>query len=80
MVIDSTIVHGVPLGHDTYRVVIKTVVEPDAHLPIPIGDEFVFVKDAINSMVAWPQHLVFKHNEKVKCVLIYEIVVIFAET
>ena len=80
VVIDSTVIHGVLLAHDTYKVVMKTVVEPDAHLPIPIDDEFVFVKDAINIMVAWPQYLILKPNEKVKYLLIYETEVIFAET
>ena len=52
VVTDSTIIHCVSLGHDTYKVVIKTVIHLDAHLRIPIDDEIVFIKVTINTMVA----------------------------
>ena len=70
MVTDFTTIYGISLGHGTYNIGIKTMIHLDAHLPIPIGDEIVFVKDAINTMVAWPRHLVFRPNDKAKCLLI----------
>ena len=51
MVIESTIVHGVPLGANIYRVIVKTTADSKAHLPIPIGDKIVYIKDVVNTMV-----------------------------
>ena len=63
VVIDSTTIHGVPLDHDTYRVAIKIVICPNAHLPILVDDEIIFVKGAVNIIIVWPQHLVFRPNK-----------------
>ena len=52
MVTHSTTIHGVPLGHDTYTVAVKIVIHLDTYLPIPIGDEILYVKDTINTKVA----------------------------
>ena len=54
VVTDSITIYDVALGRDTHRVAIKIVVNPDTHLHIPIGDEIVFVKDAINTMIVRP--------------------------
>ena len=59
VVTKSTTIHGVPLKANTHHVAIKIAVNPEAHLPIPLGDEFVYIKDAIGTMVSWLKHLVF---------------------
>ena len=59
MVTESTTIHGVLLGANTYRVAFKTSVDSEAHLPIPIGDDFEYIKDVVETMVKWPKHLVF---------------------
>ena len=70
MVTKSTTIHGVPLGANTYRVAIKTTVEPEARLPILIGDEIVYIKDVVDTMVLWPKHFVFLFTSKVKIILL----------
>ena len=71
VVTESTIIHGVPLGANTYRVTVKMAVNLKACLPIPIVDEFVYFKDAIDTVVPWPQHLVLlSTTAKVKVILL----------
>ena len=71
MVTESTIIHEVPLGANAHCVSFTIVVNSDAHLRIPIGDEFVYIKDAIDNMVPWPKHLVFSSTTpKVKIILL----------
>ena len=71
MVTESTTIHGVPLKANTHRVVVKMVVNPEARLPIPIGDEFVYIKDIVDIMVPWPKHLVFLSTApKLKIILL----------
>ena len=71
MVIDSTIIHGVPLGANNYRILVKKALNPEACLPILVGDKIVLVKDAIDTMVPWPKHLVFSSTvPKVKIILL----------
>ena len=48
---ESTTIHGVLLGANTYRVVVKMTVDLVARLPIPIGDEIVYINDVIDIMV-----------------------------
>ena len=59
VVTESTIIHGVPLGANTHHVAVITTIDPEACLPIPIGDEFVYIKEVFDTMVPWPKHLVF---------------------
>ena len=47
----STTIHGAPLGANIHRVVVKTTVNPKAQLPISIDDEFVYIKNVIDTMV-----------------------------
>ena len=71
MVVESTIIHGVLLRANTYRVTVKKVVDPKACLPIPIDDEFVYIKDVVDTMIPWPKHLVFLSTAaKVKIILL----------
>ena len=58
MVTESTTIHGVSLKANTHYVIVKIAVNPKACLPIPIGGEFVYIKD-VNTIVSWPKHLVF---------------------
>ena len=51
MVTKSTIIHGVLLGVNSYRVVVKTVVNPETLLPIPIDEKIVYIKDVVDIMV-----------------------------
>ena len=59
MVTKSIIMHGVPLGANTHRVAVKMTINPKARLPIPIGDEFMYIKDVVDIMVPWSKHLLF---------------------
>ena len=71
MVTESTTIHGVPLGANTHRVVVKIAVNPEARLPIPIGDEFVYIKNTVDTMVTLSKHLVFLSTmPKVKNILL----------
>ena len=71
VVTDSTTMHGVPLGANNYRIAVKTAVNPEARLPILIGDKIVYIKDAIDTMVPWTKHLVFSSTvPKVKIILL----------
>ena len=71
MIIESTTIHGVPLRANTHCVLVETTVNLEARLPIPIGDEFVYIKDVIDTMVPWPKHLVFLSTvPKVKIILL----------
>ena len=70
VVTESTTIHGVLLKANTYRVEVKSAVNHNPHLPIPIGDEIVYIKNAVNTMVPWPKHLVFFSNAKVKFILV----------
>ena len=70
VVTESTTIHGVPLGTNTYRVAVKTAEDLEARLPILIGDEIVYIKNVINTMVPWPKHLVFLSTAKVKIILV----------
>ena len=40
------------VGDNTNRVAVKTIVDRKARLPIPIGDEIVYVQNVINTMVS----------------------------
>ena len=48
---------------DNLRVRITEVIVGDADLPKAISDEVVKVKDAINTFVPWPSHLVLRGFE-----------------
>ena len=58
------------LRPNTYRVVVKTAVDLEARLPILIGDEIVYIKDVVDTMVPWPKHFVFLSTAKVKIILL----------
>ena len=49
---------------------IKTTVEPETHLSIPIGDKIMYIKDVVDTMVSWLKHLMFLSTTKVKIILI----------
>ena len=71
VVTESTIIHGVPLRANTYCVAVKTTINLEAHLPIPIGDKFVYIKDVVDTMVLWSKNLVFLSiATKVKIILL----------
>ena len=71
VITESTTIHGVLLGANIYRIIVKTTVDLEACLLIPIGDEFVYIKDVIDTMVPWPKHLVFLSTAtKVKIILL----------
>ena len=60
------LIHGRQLGEGNVRVVVNNCIDENAHLPIPVGDELIFVKDAVKSFVAWPKHLVIVSDDEVK--------------
>ncbi|XP_052736913.1 uncharacterized protein LOC128197959 [Vigna angularis] len=53
----ATVVNGVQLAEDEFKVTVDEVVVPDAVLPVPTH-EFFTVEEAFKSFVAWPRHLV----------------------
>ena len=69
MVNESTTINGVPLRANIYRVVVKMAIDSEAHVPIPIGEAIVYIKDVVDTMVPWPKHLVFLSTAKVKIIL-----------
>ena len=71
MVIKSTTIDEVSLGANTYCVAVRKAVNPKTHLPIPIGDEFIYIKEVIDIMIPWLKHLVFLSTVfKVKIILL----------
>ena len=71
MITKSTTIHGLPLGANTHCIAVKTVVNTEARLLIPIGDKFVYIKEVVDTMVPWPKHLMFLSTEpKVKIILL----------
>ena len=71
MVIESTTIHRAPFGANTHHVTVKMTINPEAHLHVPIGDEFVYIKDVVDTMVPWPKHIVLLSTApKVKIILL----------
>ena len=69
--IESTTIHGVPLEANTHHVTFKMAINLEARIPIPIGDEFVYIKDTVDTMGPWPKHFVFLSTApKVKIILL----------
>lgn len=61
-------VHNVPLGESNVCVSINTAICHDAPLPIPNDNAgLIYVKDAINSFVAWPKEFVILEDDEVPC-------------
>ncbi|XP_074374711.1 uncharacterized protein LOC141715128 [Apium graveolens] len=51
-------IHGVRLGEENARVSITEVIQGDARIPFPIGDEILTVEQAIGTFIAWPRNLI----------------------
>jgi len=60
----SAVVHNIPLLHGQVKVGVKEVKDADAPVPIPT-DEVIFVGQALNTLLAWPIHLVKRLSEQV---------------
>ena len=69
-VTESTTIHGVLLGANTYCVAVKMAIDTEPHLPILIHDEIMYIKNVVDTMVPWPKHLVFLSTTKVKIILL----------
>ena len=59
IVVTEGLIHGKELGKGH-------VFNENAHLPIPVGEELILVKDVVGSFVAWPEHLVIISDYEVK--------------
>lgn len=55
--LDQTI-HGVRVAEENARVSITRVIQSDAKIPFPVGDEIVNVQQAMGSFIAWPRDLI----------------------
>lgn len=51
-------IHGVKLGEANARVSITQVIQGNAKIPFPIGDEIVSVQEAMGTFIAWPKDLI----------------------
>ena len=51
-------IHGVRLAGENARVSITKVLQSDAKIPFPIGDEIVTVQEAVGTFVAWPRDMI----------------------
>ena len=71
IVTSSSVVHGRPLGLDQSRVSIMVVLDPNALLPVPVGEEIVIVGQAVHTMVAWPNSLILDANTPVSANFLY---------
>ncbi|KAL1818593.1 hypothetical protein ACET3Z_013462 [Daucus carota] len=54
----NTVVHGVPIQPGHVRVAVDGAIQGDALLPVPVEGELETVKQAIGSMVSWPEDLI----------------------
>ncbi|KAF4350633.1 hypothetical protein G4B88_010151 [Cannabis sativa] len=60
-------VHGKDLEKGNVRVRIIECLNENARLPVHVRDGLIFVKDAVQSFVAWPEHLIiFGDSEALK--------------
>ncbi|KAF4378082.1 hypothetical protein F8388_020718 [Cannabis sativa] len=55
---DGKQVHGKDLEKGNVRVRIIECLNENARLPVHVCDDLIFVKDAVESFVAWPEHLI----------------------
>ncbi|XP_063940008.1 uncharacterized protein LOC108203822 [Daucus carota subsp. sativus] len=55
-------IHGVKLGEANARVSITQVIQGNAKIPFPIGDEIVSVQEAMGTFIAWPKDLITVGN------------------
>ena len=51
------LIHTVAYGDDVVRVCVDTVYNAEAIVPLPTS-EIQYVRDAVNSFIGWPRHLV----------------------
>ncbi|KAL8464531.1 hypothetical protein ACS0TY_034162 [Phlomoides rotata] len=61
----NELIHGIKLPKNCMCVAIEKVVGESVHLPIPNGDNLT-TKDAIESHVAWPMHLMKLHVQSAR--------------
>ena len=62
-------IHGVRLGEENARVSITQVIQGDAKIPYPIGDEILTVEQAMGTFIAWPRNLITMRNNSTSNVL-----------
>lgn len=62
-------IHGVRLGEENARVSITQVIQGNAKIPFPVGDEIVHVQDAMGTFIAWPRDLISTGNHSTTRVL-----------
>lgn len=55
-------IHGVKLAEENARVSITQVIQGDAKIPFPIGDEIVTVQQAMGTFITWPRDLIVLGN------------------
>jgi len=53
----STVVHNIPLLHGQVKVGVEEVKDAEAPIPVPT-DEVQLVRQALNTFLSWPTHLV----------------------
>ncbi|KAL5179633.1 hypothetical protein HKD37_01G000902 [Glycine soja] len=53
----DSIIHTVAYADDVVRVSVETIIDPEAEVPYATS-EIQYVKQAVNTFVAWPTHLV----------------------
>lgn len=62
-------IHGVKVVKENARVSITKVIQTDAKIPFPIGEEIVTVGQALGTFVAWPRDLIVAGNTSTSHVL-----------
>ncbi|XP_074359751.1 uncharacterized protein LOC141699833 [Apium graveolens] len=55
-------IHGVSLGEKNARVSITKVIQGNAKIPFPIGDEILTVQEAMGTFIAWPRNMIIAGN------------------
>ena len=53
----DSIIHTVAYADDVVRVSVETIIDPDVEIPYGTS-EIQYVKQALDTFVAWPTHLV----------------------
>lgn len=64
----DSIIHTVAYADDVVRVSVETVIDPEAEVPYATS-EIQYVKQAVNTFVAWPTHLVKAVLDEVTCLI-----------
>ena len=64
----DSVIHTMAYADDVVRVSVETIIDPEAEVPYATS-EIQYVKQAVDTFVAWPTHLVKVVLDEVTCLI-----------